>query len=91
MTIQFGEGEYPIQTGTHQVAVKTIVLPYETVEEVIYLRPEYLYKYYRLVVAVSGDYYVFDFVRETDATGGAGVALLMLHVVYSWALLDKMD
>lgn len=44
-------------------AVWKTVPPYETLEEQVHLQPDELYKYYRLVMVVSGDFYVFDFAR----------------------------
>lgn len=43
-----------------------IVPPYGTVEEIVPLAPEDVCKYYRLVMVVSGDFYVFDFVRRLE-------------------------
>ena len=61
------------------------VLPHETIEERIHLQPETLYKYYRLVMTVSDDYYVFDFVRNGRGNLAAGLVLLMLEIGCSWA------
>lgn len=52
-----------------------VILPYETDAVLAYLHPEALLKYYRLVIVVAGDFYVFDFVR--DAQDGLVEALLV--------------
>jgi hypothetical protein len=63
------------------------VLPHTTMKAKVFLHPEALYKYYRLVMPMSGDYYVFDFVRDAKEGIMGGLALGILET--SLLLMDN--
>lgn len=70
LTMQFAVDSKPTnQDKPHRVQATSthrIVPPYQTEEVLVYLQPEALLKYYRLVMVVSDDFYVFDFVRDAQ-------------------------
>lgn len=88
MTMQFAVDSRALPIGKKRRATQAstwrAVLPGETLEETVYLNSESLYKYYRLVMPVSGNYYVFDFSRGSNGEVAAAITSAIIEAAFPW-------